>query len=33
MNPATTAPRVRIGDLVLYYLRLGTLDFGRLVAF
>jgi chromate transporter len=28
MEPATTGPRVRIRDLVLYYLRLGTLGFG-----
>jgi chromate transporter len=32
MDPATTAPRVRIRDLVLYYLRLGTLGFGGPVA-
>src|SRR6266498_994761 len=32
MEPATTAPRVRIRDLVLYYLRLGTLGFGGPVA-
>src|SRR6266853_6605926 len=31
MNP-TTAPRVRIRDLVLYYLRLGFLGFGGPVA-
>src|SRR5882762_2087894 len=32
MDPATSAPRVRIRDLVLYYLRLGTLGFGGPVA-
>ena len=32
MDPATTAPRVRIRDLVLYDLRLGTLGFGGPVA-
>ncbi len=32
MDPATRAPRVRIRDLVLYYLRLGTLGFGGPVA-
>jgi chromate transporter len=32
MEPATTGPRVRIRDLVLYYLRLGTLGFGGPVA-
>jgi chromate transporter len=32
MDPATTVPRVRIRDLVLYYLRLGTLGFGGPVA-
>src|SRR5580765_7340011 len=32
MDPATTTPRVRIRDLVLYYLRLGTLGFGGPVA-
>src|SRR5467141_4752998 len=32
MEPASTAPRVRIRDLVLYYLRLGTLGFGGPVA-
>src|SRR6266478_4641957 len=32
MDLATTAPRVRIRDLVLYYLRLGTLGFGGPVA-
>ncbi len=32
MDPAPTAPRVRIRDLVLYYLRLGTLGFGGPVA-
>ena len=32
MDPATSAARVRIRDLVLYYLRLGTLGFGGPVA-
>src|SRR5229473_348360 len=32
MDLATTAPRVRIRDLVLYYLRLGTVGFGGPVA-
>src|SRR5260221_7532595 len=32
MDPATSAPRVRIRVLVLYYLRLGTLGFGGPVA-
>ncbi len=32
MEPASPAPRVRIRDLVLYYLRLGTLGFGGPVA-
>src|SRR5260370_27061212 len=32
MDPATSTPRVRIRDLVLYYLRLGTLGFGGPVA-
>src|SRR5712692_9084432 len=32
MEPASTAPHVRIRDLVLYYLRLGTLGFGGPVA-
>ena len=32
IDPATSAPRVRIRDLVLYYLRLGTLGFGGPVA-
>jgi chromate transporter len=32
MDSPTTAPRVRIRDLVLYYLRLGTVGFGGPVA-
>src|SRR5262245_44972475 len=32
MDSTTAAPRVRIRDLVLYYLRLGTLGFGGPVA-
>ncbi len=32
MEPATTTPRVRIRDLVSYYLRLGALGFGGPVA-
>ena len=32
MEPETSAPKVRIRDLVWYYLRLGSLGFGGPVA-